>query len=107
MLGCRLWLICSERDDNYIDEGIGGCLLAWYKDLSPSGSRVQFIPSYNQVHSAVNLIGGWNKLILVKKTFKLSSPCGQTARMSFIYLHQMVGLASSVVEGQCPASKGN
>ena len=40
VLGCRLCWICNETDDKFIGEGTDGCLLAWYKDLLPSGSRL-------------------------------------------------------------------
>ena len=46
----------------------------------------------------VNLIVGWNVFILVKKTCKFSSPCGQAAKMSARYLQQVVGFCVVVVK---------
>ena len=41
--------------------------------------------------SAINLIVGWNELILLINSFNNSSPCSQIKNISPIYLHQTLG----------------
>ena len=75
-----------------------------YKSLTNCPPSIDIFVSRNVTedgdHWAVNLMVGWLQLILSMNSIKLSSPCGQIANTSSIYLNHTSWFLSDVWKGK-------